>query len=55
MLFFHESSVDNKNSLYADESSFYTVGITVADFETNYLIILTQDLKKITNWCTRNS
>ena len=35
-MFFHESSVDNKNSLYADESSFSTEGITEADFERNY-------------------
>ena len=46
----HESSVDNKSSLYADDSSFYTVGYTVAEIETN----LNQDLKKVTDWCTRN-
>ena len=45
-MFMHDSSVDNKNSLYADDSSFYTV----AEIETN----LNQDLKKVTNWCTRS-
>ena len=50
-MFMHDSSVDNKNSLYADDSSFYTVGNTVAEIETN----LNQDLKKVTNWCTRNN
>ena len=49
-MFMHDSSVDTKISLYADDSSFYTVGNTVADIETN----LNQDLKKVTNWCTRN-
>ena len=49
-MFMHDSSVDNKNSLYADDSFFYTVGNTVAEIETN----LNQDLKKVTNWCTRN-
>ena len=49
-MFMHGSSVDNKSSLYADDSSFYTVGYTVAEIETN----LYQDLKKVTNWCTRN-
>ena len=49
-IFMHESSVDNKSSLYADDSSFYTVGNTVAEIETN----LNQDLKKVTDWCTRN-
>ena len=46
----HDSSVDNKSSLYADDSSFYAVGNTVAEIETN----LNQDLKKVTNWCTGN-
>ena len=27
-MFMHDSSVDNKSSLYADDSSFYTVGNT---------------------------
>ena len=49
-MFMHESSVDNKSSLYADDSSFCTVGNTVAEIETN----LNQDLKKVTDWCTRN-
>jgi len=34
-MFMHDSSVDNKNSLYADDSSFYTVGNTVAEIEMN--------------------
>ena len=49
-VFMHDSSVDNKSSLYADDSSFYTVGNTVAEIETN----LNQDLKKVTIWCTGN-
>ena len=49
-MFMHESNVDNKSSLYADDSSFYTVGNTVAEIETN----LNQDLKKVTDWCTRS-
>ena len=49
-MFMHDSSVDNKNSLYADDSSFYTVGNTVAEIEMN----LNQDLKKVTDWCTKN-
>ena len=49
-MFMHDSSVDNKSSLYADDSSFYTVGNNLAEIETN----LNQDLKKVTNWCTRN-
>ena len=49
-MFMHDSSVDNKSSLYADDSSFYTVGNTEAEIETN----LNQDLKKVTNWCTSN-
>ena len=34
----HDSSVDNKNtcSLYADDSSFYTVGCTVAEIENTH-------------------
>ena len=35
-MFMHDSSVDNKNSLYADDSSFYTVGNTVAEIEMNF-------------------
>ena len=50
-MFMHDSSVNNKSSLYADDSSFYTVGNTVAEIETN----LNQDLKKVTNWCTRET
>ena len=46
----NDSSVDNKSSLYADDSSFYTVGNTAAEIETN----LNQDLKRVKNWCTRN-
>ena len=49
-MFMHDGSVDNKNSLYANDSSFYTVGNTVAEIEEN----LNQGLKKVTNWCTRN-
>ena len=47
----HDSRVDNKCSLYADDSSFYTVGNTVAEIGTN----LNQDLKKVRNRYTRNS
>ena len=49
-MFMHDSSVENKSSLYADDSFFYTVGNTVAEIETN----LNQDLKKVTVWCTKN-
>ena len=31
----HDGSVDNTSSLYADDLSFYTVGNTVAEIETN--------------------
>ena len=41
-MFMHDSSVDNKSSLYADDSSFYTAGNTVAEIETN----LKQDLNQ---------
>ena len=31
----HDSSVNDKNSRYADDSSYYTVGNTVTEIETN--------------------
>ena len=49
-MFMHDRSVYNKSSLYANDSSFYTVGNTVAEIETN----LNQDLKKVTDLCTKN-
>ena len=48
-MFRHESSGDDTNIPYADDSSFNTVGNTVAEIETN----LNQDLKKVTHWCTK--